>query len=80
MRQLFRKEYAKELEETQQALEAQPVSPAASSGRLPRIEPSASESMPIVEITEAAQDAPSRPSAAPEKTRGFWGSLFKRKK
>jgi eukaryotic-like serine/threonine-protein kinase len=84
MRQLFRKEYQKELEETQMALEAEPGFAAAHSGSFPagpasgRLEAqsgpmaagSASDSEPSMEIEHDGG----------EKPRGFWGSLFKRKK
>ena len=90
VRQLFRKEYAKEQEETQTALDAQPGAAFAaqatrrSSGQLdtptqPRME--------VLEIIEAAQAEPLPDHAAfaaspsrDGKPRGFWGSLFKRKK
>ncbi len=91
MRQLFRKEYAKEQEETQTALDAQPGPAFAvqtsrrSSGQLdtptePRME--------VLEISEAAETEPpprdsysrTPPPGSDDKPRGFWGSLFKRKK
>lgn len=89
MRQLFRKEYAKEQEETQIALEAQPGPAFAvqrrSSGQLdtptePRME--------VLEIIEASQTEPppsdsysQHPTpSSDDKPRGFWGSLFRRKK
>jgi serine/threonine protein kinase len=89
MRQLFRKEYAKELEDTQMALDAEPGF--ASYGRAPtgNLEPttgsgshSGSETRPRVEIEMAEpSEVPVEQVPAPEdKPRGFWGSLFKRKK
>jgi serine/threonine protein kinase len=78
MRQLFRKEYAKEQEETLTALEAQPgpafAAQAArrSSGQL---ETPTNPRMEVLELIEASE-APS----SDDKPRGFWGSLFKRKK
>ncbi len=91
MRQLFRKEYAKEQEETLTALEAQPGPAFAvqaqrrSSGQLdtptePRME--------VLEIIEASEPEPPPGDAysqhptpsSDDKPRGFWGSLFKRKK
>ncbi|HTR50606.1 MAG TPA: serine/threonine-protein kinase [Kofleriaceae bacterium] len=88
MRQLFRKEYAKELEETQQALEAEPGFAAAAAGsRAPSDhEPSATGSTltPVEIVAEVDSSVPtpqpSPPPDSPDKTRGFWGSLFKRKK
>jgi serine/threonine protein kinase len=80
MRQLFRKEYAKELEEIQTALEAQP----GMSVYVHR-QPTANTETPteprheVVEIVEASEVEPSI-REEPDKPRGFWGSLFKRKK
>jgi serine/threonine protein kinase len=90
MRQLFRKEYAKELEDTQMALDAQPgfgtyVHRAPSGGVEPETG-SGSDTRPRVEIDMAeSSDVPIEQAAAPQpapddKPRGFWGSLFKRKK
>ena len=81
MRQLFRKEYAKELEEIQTALEAQPGmsvyvhrQPTANTET-----PTEPRSVEVVEIVEASEVEPSV-REEPDKPRGFWGSLFKRKK
>jgi eukaryotic-like serine/threonine-protein kinase len=80
MRQLFRKEYAKELEEIQTALEAQP----GMSVYVHR-QPTANTETPteprheVIEIVEASEVEPSI-REEPDKPRGFWGSLFKRKK
>jgi serine/threonine protein kinase len=81
MRQLFRKEYAKEIEETQTALEAQPGfsayvhrQPTAQTAMETPTEPR----MESVEIMETSDIDPANPE--PEGKRGFWGSLFKRKK
>jgi len=84
MRQLFRKEYAKEIEETQTALEAQPgfsayvhrqpTAPTAETPTEPRIE--------VSEVIEASEEVLINPEGGEggDKPRGFWGSLFKRKK
>jgi hypothetical protein len=86
MRQLFRKEYAKELEDTQLALDAQPGFTAAFSSP-PQPAAAAQFDVPTTETNnphiEMSVDA--TPSAAPphdgdNKPKGFWGSLFKRKK
>lgn len=83
MRQLFRKEYAKELEETQMALEAQP----GFSGYVHR-QPTAQLETPteprieVSEVIEASEEVLINPDGndGGDKPRGFWGSLFKRKK
>lgn len=92
MRQLFRKEYAKEVEETEQALDAQP---GGLGFGIPQYHPpqrisSASIETPTEtrmpaqkagEIVAPDTDAPVMTVEQPEeKPRGFWGSLFKRKK
>jgi serine/threonine protein kinase len=81
IRQLFRKEYAKELEETQQALDAEPAF--AGAGVAYRaasdLEPSITATLSSVEIIADEPEPPPEPNP-PDKTRGFWGSLFKRKK
>lgn len=94
MRQLFRKEYAKEQEETQVALEAQPGPAFAvqaqrrSSGQLDTPTEPRMEVLEIIEASEASEAEPP-PSdsysqhpipSGDDKPRGFWGSLFKRKK
>jgi len=88
MRQLFRKEYAKEVEDTQTSLEASlapgglsmamttspghrvqvaPALPLPASGTLPE---------PVLQIAAPA-GLPAEPTGKP---RGFWGSLFKKRK
>jgi serine/threonine protein kinase len=84
MRQLFRKEYAKEVEDTQMALEASlgPGSLSMSSTSL------RSQAAPPLPVTGAPGDAvpyvtaPAEPPAddGGDKPRGFWGSLFKKRK
>ncbi|CAN5357987.1 hypothetical protein BH11MYX1_BH11MYX1_16570 [soil metagenome] len=90
MRQLFRKEYAKEQEETQTALEAQPGQAFAvqaarrSSGQLDTPTELRMEVLEILEVSETEpppRDGYSRATpSSDDKPRGFWGSLFKRKK
>lgn len=83
MRQLFRKEYAKELEETQQALEAQPgFTPPAFSAPVPTPFDTATTETnpPSVELIAEATPGDPPPDGDGNKPRGFWGSLFKRKK
>ena len=80
MRQLFRKEYAKELEEIQTALEAQPgMSVYVHRQPTANVETPTEPRMEVVEIVEAPEVEPSV-REEPDKPRGFWGSLFKRKK
>ena len=80
MRQLFRKEYAKELEEIQTALEAQPgMSVYVHRQPTANTETPTEPRMESVEIIEASEVEPSV-REEPDKPRGFWGSLFKRKK
>src|SRR5262249_1023902 len=91
VRQLFRKEYARELEESQQALEAEP-SPfpvpdfRASTDRIEtptRAMPPGGkaevEEPSAPSIVEVSGSDERRPDGG-DKPRGFWGSLFKRKK
>jgi eukaryotic-like serine/threonine-protein kinase len=100
MRQLFRKEYAKEIEETETALEAQPNTGNPSFANARQSQPIApvdnpTQTMPSVKIErvpdETDDDVPSIPVAPPppqpqagpptdDRPKGFWGSLFKRKK
>ncbi len=79
MRQLFRKEYAKEIEETQTALEAQPGF-SAYVHRQPtaNTETPTEPRMEVLEIVEPGDFDPG--GGEPEGKRSFWGSLFKRKK
>jgi serine/threonine protein kinase len=80
MRQLFRKEYAKELEEIQTALEAQPgMSVYVHRQPTANVETPTEPRHEVVEIVEASEVEPSV-REEPDKPRGFWGSLFKRKK
>ena len=83
MRQLFRKEYAKELEETQMALEAQPgFSSYVHRQPTAQIETPTEPRIEVSEVIEASEEVLINPEAGEggDKPRGFWGSLFKRKK
>jgi serine/threonine protein kinase len=81
MRQLFRKEYAKELEETQTALEAQPGF-SAYVHRQPtaQLETPTEPRIEVSEVVEASEEILIHPEEGGDKPKGFWGSLFKRKK
>jgi serine/threonine protein kinase len=89
MRQLFRKEYAKELEETQTALEAEPGfglvrRPTTGQIETPTTGSGVDTTQPRVEIIDEPPEPAATGSSVPppldDKPRGFWGSLFKRKK
>jgi serine/threonine protein kinase len=91
MRQLFRKEYARELEETQLALEAEPSAFHAPDFRTSspdletptrEMQPSGNPEEPSAPSIERIPGSDERGPAPPsdDKPRGFWGSLFKRKK
>ena len=108
MRQLFRKEYAKELEDTQLSLESEPglsmstsgsMIASLSTGPVARVEmtpPSPSASAPMSSSGsrrgKTPEPQPEPPSVTIEtdpvdpadvgsdKPRGFWGSLFKKRK
>jgi serine/threonine protein kinase len=90
MRQLFRKEYAKEIEDTQLALDAEPGNGMTMSitqpGRMQTQPPNpggtVTETVPragAMPLPESPQAPPPPEPAEPEK-RGFWGSLFKKRK
>lgn len=92
VRQLFRKEYARELEEMQLSLEAEPgelLPRAAASSQLAT--PGNLPTLPGGTPTEAgplamarAQDAPTEPEprrpGEGDRPRGFWSSLFRKRK
>jgi eukaryotic-like serine/threonine-protein kinase len=96
MRQLFRKEYAKELEETELSLESEPG--ASFSGGIMSVtrQPTGTgtgtgETVPRNTVQGMGQPVrPSNPTGTPQhspsddpepdKPRGFWGSLFKKRK
>ncbi len=91
MRQLFRKEYAKEIEETQLALDSEPglSMSVTQTGRMQTAPPSAAGTptetvprttpIPHPEPLPPPQHEPQPEPPEPEK-RGFWGSLFKKRK
>jgi hypothetical protein len=81
MRQLFRKEYAREVEDTQTSLDASPqpavaIAPARQSAPMPVGAGTPPDPVPGV----GAADEPSEPTALRDKPRGFWSSLFKKRK
>ena len=85
VRQLFRKEYAKEVEDTQLALDTS-IAPvevtleSATGGRGPA--PTPPLPLPVGGTPTEALPHTTGPAAPPEgnKPRGFWGSLFKKRK
>jgi eukaryotic-like serine/threonine-protein kinase len=87
MRQLFRKEYAKELEDTQLSLETEPAGMSFPQMSVTHRAPS-TDGTPTATIPAARQTAeptPPPPQGTPpdddgDKPRGFWGSLFKKRK
>jgi serine/threonine protein kinase len=88
IRQLFRKEYQKELEDTQMALEAEPglsfTTGASSPGYVPRPPTSQLAEPPTQPLPQMSPPKDEEPEVSidsgGDKPRGFWGSLFKRKK
>jgi serine/threonine protein kinase len=81
MRQLFRKEYAKEVEDTQLSLEASLAQAAVTTP--PR--PPTTDAMTAVAAPDATPSGADSPSSAEatspnDKARGFWGNLFKKRK
>ena len=93
MRQLFRKEYAKELEETELALDAEPGMAATSSSSLlrpPTLPGFGTPTTTLPAVRGTPHNLPTEPghshplpTSAPDddhKPRGFWGSLFKKRK
>jgi len=87
MRQLFRKEYAKEIEETQVSLDAEPGNGMSmsitQSGRMETQPPipggTPTDTVPRANVIPPPVQPPEPPQPEPEK-RGFWGSLFKKRK
>src|SRR5262245_9367636 len=82
IRQLFRKEYAKEVEDTQLSLEASLSANNLSMSGSHRNQTSPQLALPtgtptetLPRITEPAE--PADPAQSGDKPRGFWGSLFK---
>src|SRR5689334_25115301 len=88
MRQLFRKEYQKELEDTQLSLETEPAQssyPQMSIQRPPTTEGTPTATFPAQRPPHFVDPTPPPPSGTPsdeddDKPRGFWGSLFKKRK
>jgi len=81
MRQLFRKEYAKEVEDTQLSLEASLAQAVVTTP--PR--PPTTDAMTAVAAPDATPSGADSPSSAEatspnDKARGFWGNLFKKRK
>jgi serine/threonine protein kinase len=89
MRQLFRKEYAKEVEDIQTALDASPGGPSIGpsigpSTALPPVRPAPTPSAPPPPapvgpppepaLTNGAPPPPAAPEPAIDKPRGFWGN------
>ncbi len=89
VRQLFRKEYGKELEETTQSndprAEPELLTPSEASVPAPIAPPpiAAEPVPPPARVSISPPTAPSAPAPQPDdgdRPRGFWGSLFKRKR
>ncbi len=93
IRQLFRKEYAKELEDSQIAMEAEPgmtirPTPAPNTGQVPRATPmvgtpALAQPPAVPSIAVQPPPAPGHSAAPPDdddKPRGFWSSLFGKRK
>jgi eukaryotic-like serine/threonine-protein kinase len=90
IRQLFRKEYQKELEDTQLALEAEPGLSFATGAGIPGYRPrtptgdqhqdTPTATLPSVQVSKEEEPSVRIEGNNGDKPRGFWGSLFKRKK
>jgi serine/threonine protein kinase len=92
MRSMFRKEYAKELEETQLSLETEPAEPpprAAASSQIPAPSdptgPGGTPTDALPHRTTSRSEAPTEPAEPPQtpgadRPRGFWASLFKKRR
>jgi eukaryotic-like serine/threonine-protein kinase len=83
MRQLFRKEYAKEIEDTQLSLETEPSETSFPQMSVMNRPPTADTNTPTATFNAAKPElTPPPPEPAPDddKPRGFWGSLFKKRK
>jgi eukaryotic-like serine/threonine-protein kinase len=89
-RQLFRKEYAKEVEDSQLSLEAQAapgglsmaMSPGTRTVAAPPLPPviAGTPPDPVPQIAIPAERANDRADDRPDRRRGFWGNLFKKRK
>ena len=83
MRQLFRKEYAKEVEDTQMSLEASLTSASLSMSGSHRTQTSPQLPLPVSGTPTDQLPQLAEPAELPrngDKPRGFWGSLFKKRK
>ena len=93
MRQLFRKEYAKEMEDAETSLDSQPgasQSLPAMSSRHATMPGVGTPTEPVPRITiqglgtalpaDPAPAVPAADAAGADKPKGFWGSLFKKRK
>jgi serine/threonine protein kinase len=86
MRQLFRKEYAKEVEDTQMSLEASLVAGGLSMSTGLRGQPAQPQPLPLPVAGTPTDTEPhiaepvDQPAGNGDKPRGFWGSLFKKRK
>jgi eukaryotic-like serine/threonine-protein kinase len=89
MRQLFRKEYAKEVEDMQMSLEASLAAGAMSmsmtgrnptSPQLPALGGTPTDTMPRLSSLSSDPAVEPAPERDGDKPRGFWGSLFKKRK
>ncbi len=94
MRQLFRKEYAKELEDTQMSLETEPglsmsmtigdtrmpTSPPTGTPTEPRLPHQSSVQVQVIREPEVVDPTTPPPDPEGEKPKGFWGSLFKKRR
>ena len=94
MRQLFRKEYAKELEDTQMSLETEPglsmsmtigdtrmpTSPPTGTPTEPRLPHQSSFQVQVIREPEVVDPTTPPPDPEGEKPKGFWGSLFKKRR
>jgi serine/threonine protein kinase len=83
MRQLFRKEYAKEVEDTQMSLEASLAAGGLSMSTGLRGQPAQPLPIPVAGTPTDAEPHIAEPADQPagdDKPRGFWGSLFKKRK
>lgn len=81
MRQLFRKEYAKEVEDAQLALDASLAQAVVTAPARPPTTGAMTAVAGPAEPAPGAGDAPTGDPTAPgDRSRGFWGSLFKKRK
>src|SRR3954465_8909464 len=80
-RQLFRKEYAKEVEDTQMSLEASLAQPMVTAPPRPPTTGAMTAVAGPPDATPSPAESPTdSPTAPHDRARGFWGSLFKKRK